>query len=197
MILLVSGTTALRENGDQSWLGQLLCPRSRDRRVLSRYAADNSAFSNFDADAFVKLATKIACDPVRPIFVAVPDVVGKAHETRHKFADWYPRLSALDLPLAYVLQDGERIDFVPWDLIAAVFIGGTTAFKVGADARHLVDEAKRRDKWVHMGRVNSMRRMFYAQQIGCDSVDGSGFSRFAKRDLYKFTRVAWNRELEL
>jgi len=60
--------------------------------------------------------------------------------------------------------------------------GGTTAFKMGSVARSIIAKAKRRDKWVHMGRVNSRRRIQYASDVGCDSVDGSGFVRFL-RDL--------------
>ena len=34
-------------------------------------------------------------------------------------------------------------------------------------------EAKRRGKHVHMGRVNSLTRLRYADHIGCDSADGT------------------------
>ena len=43
-------------------------------------------------------------------------------------------------------------------------------------------EAKRRRKWVHMGRVNSERRIRYAASIGCDSIDGTKWVRW--RDIY-------------
>lgn len=46
-------------------------------------------------------------------------------------------------------------------------------WKLGPDARGLVAAAKARDKWVHMGRVNSFKRIAYARHIGCDSVDGT------------------------
>ena len=62
---------------------------------------------------------------------------------------------------------------MPWDDFDALFIGGTTDWKLGDGAAQLVREAKRRGKWVHMGRVNSLRRMIYAESIGCDSADGT------------------------
>jgi hypothetical protein len=44
---------------------------------------------------------------------------------------------------------------------------------MGAAARSLAAEAKRRGRWVHMGRVSSQRRLVYAARIGCDSADGT------------------------
>ena len=197
MMLLASGTALIGRYGHEPWFGQLLCPRSRNAIVCNRWAADNAAFSNFDSHAYVRMVESIAAMPPRPIFVTVPDVVANAHATRHRFADWYPVLGRYRLPLAYVLQDGEQADVVPWRLIAAVFVGGSTAFKVGEQARTLVAEAKRRGLWVHMGRVNTVRRLMYAQQIGCDSIDGSGFARFPDAMLPIFRRVATNLTLAL
>ena len=37
----------------------------------------------------------------------------------------------------------------------------------------LVSEAKKRHKKVHMGRVNSLKRLRYAEAIGCDTADGT------------------------
>lgn len=53
------------------------------------------------------------------------------------------------------------------------FIGGSDGWKLGPHARALTAEAKRRGKWVHMGRVNSLKRFRYAESIGCDSCDGT------------------------
>lgn len=55
----------------------------------------------------------------------------------------------------------------------AWLIGGSTSWKLSAAAAGIVNEAKHRGKWVHMGRVNSRRRVLYAKSIGCDSVDGT------------------------
>lgn len=48
-----------------------------------------------------------------------------------------------------------------------------TEWKLGAGAREVVAEALRRGKRVHMGRVNSLRRLRYAQEIGCHTADGT------------------------
>ena len=37
-----------------------------------------------------------------------------------------------------------------------------------------------------MGRVNTHQRVRYAKAVGCDSIDGTGFSRFRDRWLPDF-----------
>ncbi|MDG4803681.1 hypothetical protein [Micromonospora sp. WMMD980] len=54
---------------------------------------------------------------------------------------------------------------MPWHAIDALFIGGTTAWKLGPDAAHLAGQARRRGLWVHMGRVNSLWRLRHATAI--------------------------------
>jgi hypothetical protein len=48
----------------------------------------------------------------------------------------------------------------------------------GPECVQLVRAWKRAGKWVHLGRVNSERRIRYAASIGCDSVDGTQWVRF-------------------
>jgi hypothetical protein len=42
---------------------------------------------------------------------------------------------------------------------------------------------KERGKHVHMGRVNTLRRLRYAEAIGVDSVDGTGWVRWRNAHL--------------
>src|SRR5690606_33191137 len=81
---------------------------------------------------------------------------------------------------AYVIQDGCQT--IPASA-GAVFVGGSTGWKLGPEARRLVAEGKRRRLWVHMGRVNSLRRLRYAADIGCDSVDGTYLAFGPDRNL--------------
>ena len=62
---------------------------------------------------------------------------------------------------------------MPWAEFDVLFIGGTTEFKLGPGARALIDEAVARGIPVHMGRVNSRKRLVYAHVAGCASVDGT------------------------
>ena len=63
---------------------------------------------------------------------------------RASFATWAPVLDELRLPVALVAQDGLEELEIPWEQINAVFIGGSTAWKLGADAAAIAAEAKRR-----------------------------------------------------
>jgi hypothetical protein len=109
----------------------------------------------------------------RCLFATAPDVVADAAATLELSAPMLPRIAKLGYRPALVAQDGLEDLAVPWAEFDALFIGGTTAWKVGDAAAALAIEAKRRGKWVHMGRVNSLRRMRYAESIGCDSADGT------------------------
>jgi hypothetical protein len=62
-------------------------------------------------------------------------------------------------------------------------IGGTTSWKLGPAAAALAAQARRRGLWVHMGRVNSLRRLRYAAAIGCQSVDGTFLAFGPDRNL--------------
>jgi hypothetical protein len=122
-----------------------------------------------------------------------PDVVPDAAATLERSLPWLPRIRALGMPAALVAQNGQESLPVPWSEFDCLFIGGDTAWKLGAAARELAGEAKARGKWVHMGRVNSERRIRYAAAIGCDSVDGT-YLRFGPDRLLPDV-LAWLRGL--
>lgn len=140
----------------------------------STWCADNGAFNAATYpgdDAWFAWLSRL--DPAGCLFATAPDVVGDAVATLERSAPWLPRIRAAGFPAALVAQDGLEHLPVPWGTFDALFLGGTTAWKLGAHARVLVAEARRRDVWVHMGRVNSERRLRYAQTIGCRSADGT------------------------
>jgi hypothetical protein len=183
MRLFVSGATStLRRHPDRDRLGVLLVPAAGNSPKTALdlglpWAADNAAFSGFDPGAFCGLLARIGRSPGCR-FVACPDVVGDAVATLALFRVWAPVLRAVGLPVALVGQDGMERFGIPWDEIDALFVGGSTDWKLGPAAAALVREAKSRGLWVHMGRVNTRFRLRYAHNLGCDSIDGSGFSRW-------------------
>jgi hypothetical protein len=140
------------------------------------WAADNEAFVGFEARKFNRMLDRIAHYPGCR-FVAVPDVVGDHEATLKRWRQWRGRISQ---PAAFVLQDG--CQEVPDDA-QAVFIGGTTEWKLSSQARRLVEDF---DGWKHMGRVNSHRRLRLAKAWGMDSVDGSSMARFTDTKLPGF-----------
>lgn len=107
-------------------------------------------------------------------FVVAPDVVGNAIATIDGFRYWGPRIKAAGWPVAFVAQDGQELfEFPPrceWD---ALFIGGSTEWKLSEAALICIKRAQQDNKWVHVGRVNSQKRLRHFQMAGVDSVDGT------------------------
>jgi hypothetical protein len=139
-----------------------------------QWMADNGCFSDkWDWRTWWTFLANNADRADSCLFAVAPDVVGDAAATLEKSAPWMPQMRDLGYRVAFVAQDGQESLPVPWDEFDALFIGGSTEWKLGPHARELAAEAKRRGRWVHMGRVNSERRYRYAAAIGCDSADGT------------------------
>lgn len=156
-------------------LGYIDTPLQGNRRPPGvTWCADNGCFSDkWDEAKWWAFLERNAHDAATCLFAVAPDVVGDAWRTGIKSLPWIDPIKALGYPVAWVAQDGQQNQPLPWLGIDVLFIGGTTHWKLGPHARNLVAEAKQRGKWVHMGRVNSARRWRYAEAIGCDSVDGT------------------------
>lgn len=198
MFVLVSGaTTTVRSMLVQHPnLGVLLTPSDGNSVPVPGvvWAADNSAFSGFDESRFRAFLKRIA-HRTGCLWVAAPDVVGDAAATARLWDVWRPIIKAHGHRPALVAQDGLTKADVPWRDLEAIFIGGTTRYKLGEAACEIVGEAVARNVWPHMGRVNTAKRMLFASAIGCRSVDGSSFSRFARTHLPWALRLARQRPL--
>lgn len=194
MILLVSGATATVARYPQ--LGRLVSPRAGNRideiAASGRpWAADNDAFSGWDAERYWQMLVKIShADRTRLLFVACPDRVCDARETLNLWWEWHGQLDALGLPAAFVGQNGieDLAGEIPWDGMACFFVGGDTRWKLSEASESLCFEAKRRGKLVHVGRVNSRKRLRHAAEIGADSADGRQWSKWPDRWIPKGLR---------
>lgn len=159
------------------------------------WCLDNDCFQSYDPDAILQMLRRFqglsGC-----VFATLPDVVCDHAATRLLFSAWIGTYQRYGYPPAFVLQNGVTSDEVPWDSIRAVFIGGDDPFKFSDVVRVIVAEAKRRDHWVHMGRVNTLRRIRYAHSIGCDSTDGTGFAKWPDKH-YCFAAEFKHRQLSL
>src|SRR5207245_5613217 len=104
----------------------------------------------------------------------------------------FPHIRALGLPAALVAQDGVTDCMRPehWDEFDVLFLGGSDDFKLGWEAAEITRRARMVGKWVHMGRVNSLKRMRIAQAIGCDSADGT-YIRFGPPGETVPTVLSW------
>jgi len=163
--------TLLQDNN----FGILLTPFSQRTRPDTTWiwAADNGCFaSRWELKTWSSwLETRD--QPQTALFAVVPDVVCDPIGTLKRWQEHYEFVAGLGYRPAFVLQDGATNATIPWDELGCLFIGGSTKYKLSEDARQFISEAKHLGKWVHMGRVNSQKRIELAVGWGCDSADGT------------------------
>jgi hypothetical protein len=140
------------------------------------WAADNGCFRHpeaFDLDAYRRWLDPR--DRETCLFVTCPDYVGDWCSTLDRFEETAPILQADGWRVALVAQDGLECyaDRMCWYDLDALFIGGSTEWKLSDDAAYCVDAARQYGCWAHMGRVNSGARVARAGDMLCDSVDGT------------------------
>ena len=159
----------------QHGIGALLTPYSQ-RNLPSTdwtWAADNGCFGKtWSQNTWLKWLEAKQEYP-KPLFATVPDVVGSHKETMTRWKQHSTEVKNLNYQTAFVLQDGATTSNIPIDEFDALFIGGTTEFKLSQQARTIVEYCQSHDKWIHMGRVNSKRRIKLAFEWRCNSVDGT------------------------
>jgi hypothetical protein len=153
----------------------MVTPRMRQHPPEGQpWAADTGCYANpaeHDDNRYLMWLSGMPLE--RCLFATAPDRVGDAVATLELSVPMLPRIRALGIRAALVAQDGLLPWQVPWHLTDALFIGGTTAWKLSEQAFGLILEARRRRLWVHMGRVNSWKRFSAAAAAGCDSADGT------------------------
>ena len=213
MLYLANPSTAgVRDAMAAGQLGAIMSPRQGNRLPgAALFAIDNNCGPGKNGQPGTAypgdehyigllhdLADAEAADPCDPdsrwcLFAAAPDVVGDAAATLHRSQRMLDWIRYAGFPAALVAQDGLENLTVPWDDLDALFIGGSTSWKLGAAARELAAEANRRGKWVHMGRVNSLKRLRYADAIGCDSADGTYLTYAPDANLPRL--LGWLREI--
>jgi hypothetical protein len=167
------------------WIGRMIQPRLCHKIADTaaegiRWGADNGCFKGLNAREFQAMCERLPGVPLC-LFVVVPDVVADHAATMRRWRHWSQRVRDLTgQPLAFVAQNGADSSNVPWDELDALFIGGDTAWKIGREASQLAWDAGERGKWVHMGRVNSAKRIARALSMRCDSFDGTKWARFSR-----------------
>jgi len=161
-------------------VGWLIGPSGRHKTKLRQwipYACDNDAFtawqnktawSESDYFEFLEWTAK---QEHKPLWVTVPDVVADKGRTLENWDKYAPRCREFGHDLAFVMQDGMTPDDVPSDA-DLVFIGGTFRWKWNNLPAFC--EALSR---VHVGRVNTLSKVRRAEELGVESVDGTGWFR--------------------
>lgn len=187
------GNAAILAQMHAGVLGYIDTPLQRNTRPEGViWCADNGCFSDrWDEARWWTWLQEHAHAATTCRFAVAPDVVGDADATAVRAAPWLPRIRDLGYPVAYVAQDG--ITEPPWDDLNVLFLGGTTAWKLGPEARRVTAAAVARGIPVHCGRVNSERRFEYARAIGCSSADGTFLTYGPDVNLPRL--LSWTRNL--
>lgn len=156
------------------------------------YALDNGAFScwnmktnEFDEDKWEKkeshwreLIYWARTATQQPLWAIAPDVIGNATKTIARYSRYAGLIKANGLLPAVAVQDGMSVQDVK-RLIpepVCVCIGGTTEWKW-----ETVEMWKASFERVHVLRCNSPEKLYWLEELGIESCDGTGWNRGDKR----------------
>jgi hypothetical protein len=160
------------------------------------WALDNGAWTAYQrGEAFDERAFCVAVDRMGEgaDFIVVPDIVAGGLRSLEYSLHWLDKLKGLGTPMVLAVQDGmAAADVAQYmgagrDRVQGLFIGGTTEYKL-ATLGEWVALAKAKRVMVHVGRVNTMKRIRYCVGMGANSFDGSGPSRYVT-ELRKLDEV--------
>lgn len=149
------------------------------------YAIDNGAWSAhvtgkpWDQTAFEKCIALLARDAD---WIVAPDVVEGGRASLELSLAWLPRLLDICPRVLIAVQDGIVADDVAHLLNGRVglFVGGSTDWKERTATEIWGPLAASSDCWLHVGRVNSARRISICAEAGATSIDGTSVTKFAK-----------------
>lgn len=160
----------------------LLTPSEKRSPEGFRYAIDNGAWSAhlqekpWSAARFSNLVERHGDGAD---FIIAPDIVAGGLDSLRLSLSWFPDLEPYG-KLLIPVQDGIAPSNVRafLDERVGIFVGGTTEWKLGTLpvwgrlAREL-------NCYLHVGRVNTCRRIWLCQDNGADSFDGTSASMYA------------------
>lgn len=169
-------------------IGLMVQPGNGYTNRVDRYpffGADNGCFADkWVEDKHFSWLERLPRD--RCLFAVSPDLYPDTLESQRRGLAYAPLIREMGFPVAIVAQDNAEQLMWPWDDFDVLFVGGerrhppSSEWKISAAAERLVKNARRHGKWVHMGRVNSLKRMERAREMGCNSADGT-FVKYRKR----------------
>lgn len=197
LYLATASTPAVRRAIRSGAIGQIITPAAGHiPEPAAAWCIDNGAFTTPawtlpQLQRWSTLLDRYQHRAGQCLWVTVPDVVGDAAGTDELWGRWWSAPMRRGYRAAYVAQNGCR--WLPAGA-AAVFLGGSDRFKLGPEGRAVARATKDLGKWLHMGRVNSLRRLRYAVSIGCDSVDGTYLAHGPDTNLPRL--LGWLRALD-
>lgn len=185
-------------------IGLLVTPENSLHRQIPHYrwwAADNGAFGAwkrkepFDVERFWSWCQKLPREGC--LFVCAPDAPMQGWEASWAVSEpWLAKIRELGFPVALVTQDGMTVDDLHaladrWDVL---FIGGSDEHKDGPEGIALIAAARAMGRHVHVGRVNSWRRISHHAYCGATTVDGNYLA--SSPDVLLPKLVRWMRRLD-
>jgi hypothetical protein len=179
-------------------IGQIVTPAAGNAITPGAdWCADNAVFAGrYPGDAaYLDWLGERAWARDRCAFAVAPDVVCDAQATLERSAAIMPAIRLAGYPVALAAQNGLEHLTVPWSDFDVLFLGGDTDWKVGPHARRLTADARAHGKRVHMGRVNSRRRLQIAAQMGCHTADGTYLAFGPDTNLPRL--LSWLGEIEM
>lgn len=156
------------------------------------YALDNGAFSCWDMktntfhqamwEKVYKLWQSLiywaASARMRPRWAIVPDEPGNRANTLSKWDQYVQHVIDAEIPPAIAVQDG----MTPGDIESlkvkpqVICVGGTTEWKWAT-----VEMWAREFPRVHLLRCNSPEKLYWLEELGVESCDGTGWNRGDKK----------------
>lgn len=161
-------------------IGRLIGPKSYCNHKIKPWlpwAMDNDAFQSWtnevawDAKSWKQMLAKASKLKHKPQWALAPDVVANPNATLANWLVYAPQIRAAGITPAFAVQDGMMPFNVPADA-DVIFVGGTTEWK-WRNVAYFCSAFPR----VHVGRVNTIDRCFLCQDLGAESVDGTGWFR--------------------
>jgi hypothetical protein len=149
-----------------------------------RFAIDNGAWksyqsqTSFDSDAFERLIERWGC---AADWVVIPDIVAAGEKSLEFSVSWLPKLRHLRhllLPIQDNMNAHDVGMILRQNVKVGLFLGGTTAYKLQSMyAWGMV--AHSWNRYFHIGRVNTCRRIQLCAEAGADSIDGTSASMYS------------------
>ncbi|MBF8186350.1 hypothetical protein ITP53_11430 [Nonomuraea sp. K274] len=191
-------TEAIQHHISAGRLGAITTPAQGNRmREGWWWCADNGVFGGAypGHEAFLTWLRSMRHLAPWCLFVVAPDVVGDAFRSISRSYEMLGRIRDLGFPVALVAQDRmEFCDFWDWDDFDALFVGGSTAWKLSDAAGNLARVARSIGKHVHVGRVSSLLRSRIARDLHhAHTIDGTYITRAPDKNLARV--LAWRRAM--
>ena len=155
-------------------LAIMIGPRSNGMTPIREgrpWAGDNDAFhGRFTEQKFFKHLNRLTPFIPSCLFITCPDVRLDCEATLRLWDEWSPYLAFEGFPVAYVAQDG--CQNFPLPDADRLFIGGGDEWRAEWMGE-MIRRGTEAGMAVHVGRVNSLKRMRLTDSFGASWCDGT------------------------